>query len=246
MTTSDQSQAAPTSPAPSPEPQNVREAFMQVLASLVAAVSLLKRGGKTAKKAAPSDKMFDQMILDYEKAIEQGRAALAQSNAVPKQEVRDKLLRALERRRFVDEGGRYLLTQSQAFDAFTEVIAAYPALTQSNAEPVAYNRAWDAVMHSPELALTRRKLAEDELGLLIKVVAASLYASPSPNASAGLIEAAEWLSTAASRFEEAADALRSEYKTYARQMDRRWAGVHGELIPDCPTDGVAARQGNGG
>jgi hypothetical protein len=79
-----------------------------------------------------------------------------------------------------------------------------------------------------------------------------------------LIEAAEWLSTAASRFEEAADALRSEYKTYARQMDR-WAGdtrerarlfrilsraadrgVHGELIPDCPTDGVAARQGNGG
>jgi hypothetical protein len=120
---------------------------MQVLASLVAAVSLLKRGGKAAKKAAPSDKMFDQMILDYERAIEQGRAALAQSNAVPKQEVRDKLLRALERRRFVDEGGRYLLTQSQAFDAFTEVIAAYPALTQSNAEPVAYDRAWDAVMH---------------------------------------------------------------------------------------------------
>jgi hypothetical protein len=33
---------------------------------------------------------------------------------------------------------------------------------------------------------------------------------------------------------------------YARQMDRRWVGVHGELIPDCPTDGVAARQGNGG
>jgi hypothetical protein len=78
------------------------------------------------------------------------RAALAQSDAGPKQDVRDKLLRALERRRFVDEGGRYLLTQSQAFDAFTEV------------------------------------------------------------------------------------------------MDRRWAGVHGELIPDCPTDGVAARQGNGG
>jgi hypothetical protein len=46
--------------------------------------------------------------------------------------------------------------------------------------------------------------------------------------------------------EAAADALRSEYKTYARQIDRRWAGVHGELIPDCPTEGVAARQGNGG
>jgi hypothetical protein len=58
-----------------------QDAFMQVLASLVAAVSLLKNSGKAAKKAAPSDKMFDQMILDYEKAIEQGRDALAQSDA---------------------------------------------------------------------------------------------------------------------------------------------------------------------
>jgi hypothetical protein len=68
-------------PMKSPKPQDVREAFMQVLASLVAAVSLLKGGGKAAKKAAPSDKMFDQMILDYERAIEQGRTALAQSDA---------------------------------------------------------------------------------------------------------------------------------------------------------------------
>jgi hypothetical protein len=139
--------------------------------------------------------------------------------------------------------------------------------------------------------------------------AALAQSDAEPAASAELIEAAKWLGTAASRFEEAADALRSEYKTYARQMDR-WAGdtrerarlfrifsraadspdasglikalerisksdvydmdtlhpdrcasvaaealkafraadrsVHGELIPDCPTDGVAARQGNGG
>jgi hypothetical protein len=57
-----------------------RDIFMEVLASLVAAVSLLKAGGK---EAAPSDKMFDQMILDYERAIERGRAALAQSDAEP-------------------------------------------------------------------------------------------------------------------------------------------------------------------
>lgn len=52
-----------------------REAFMNVLASLVAAVSLLERGGQ---KAAPSDSMFRAMLQDYNKAIEQGRAALAQ------------------------------------------------------------------------------------------------------------------------------------------------------------------------
>ena len=41
--------------------------------SLVASVSLLERGGK---KAAPSDKMFTQMILDYKGSIERIRAAL--------------------------------------------------------------------------------------------------------------------------------------------------------------------------
>lgn len=49
------------------------EAFKQVLASLVAAVSLLRKGGK---KGAPSDNMFNAMLADYEKAIEAGRAAL--------------------------------------------------------------------------------------------------------------------------------------------------------------------------
>lgn len=49
------------------------EIVIDLLASLVAAVSLLKRG---SKKAAPSDKMFDQMIIDYERSIERGRAFL--------------------------------------------------------------------------------------------------------------------------------------------------------------------------
>lgn len=54
--------------------ETVVEALRGATASLVAAVSLLKRG---SKKAAPSDKMFDQMILDYEKSIKEARAALA-------------------------------------------------------------------------------------------------------------------------------------------------------------------------
>lgn len=70
----------PKLPPSSPEPQDVREALRQVLASLVGAVSLLKKGGKVAKKSVASDKMFDQIIRDYENAIEQGRAALAQSD----------------------------------------------------------------------------------------------------------------------------------------------------------------------
>ena len=48
-----------------------REVFKNLLASLAAAVSLLKAGGR---KAAPCDTMFKIMLNDYEKAIEQGRA----------------------------------------------------------------------------------------------------------------------------------------------------------------------------
>jgi hypothetical protein len=68
-----------------------------------------------------------------------------------------------------------------------------------------------------------------------------------PAADAGLIEAAEWHEAKAlahstrnfsdqrivSWHRDCALALR------ARAADR---SVHGELIPDCPTDGVAARQ----
>lgn len=51
------------------------DAHMATLASLVAAVSLLRRGGR---KAAPSDTMFNMMLSDYEKSIEASRDALAQ------------------------------------------------------------------------------------------------------------------------------------------------------------------------
>jgi hypothetical protein len=56
----------------------LREGAVDVTASLVAAVYLLKHGGK---KAAPSDKMFGQMVLDYEASIERARAALATAEA---------------------------------------------------------------------------------------------------------------------------------------------------------------------
>ncbi len=55
---------------------SIREALIHTLASLAASISLLERTPR-AKKAAPSDKMFDQMIADYKAALEQGRAALA-------------------------------------------------------------------------------------------------------------------------------------------------------------------------
>ena len=50
------------------------EALKDVLVNLVAAVSLLEHSPKTA---APSNKMFDQMLADYRASIERGRAALA-------------------------------------------------------------------------------------------------------------------------------------------------------------------------
>jgi hypothetical protein len=54
-----------------------REVLMDTLASLVAAVSLLEGGGK---KAAASDKMFDQMVIDYNKTIEKARKFIKDNN----------------------------------------------------------------------------------------------------------------------------------------------------------------------
>lgn len=51
----------------------LREAALDALAHLVAAHSLLKSGGK---KAAPSDRMFEQMLIDYQNSIDRIRAAL--------------------------------------------------------------------------------------------------------------------------------------------------------------------------
>lgn len=52
------------------------EALKETVASLIDAVSLLKRG---SKKDAPSDTMFNMMIADYEKAIKQGRAIISKA-----------------------------------------------------------------------------------------------------------------------------------------------------------------------
>lgn len=53
------------------------EALVDVTASLVAAISLLERGGKAAKKAAPSDRMFDQMLVDYQASVDRARAVFS-------------------------------------------------------------------------------------------------------------------------------------------------------------------------
>jgi hypothetical protein len=53
-----------------------REALMPVMASLAAAISLLERGGK---KAAPSDKMFEQMLKDYRSSLDKARAAFTKA-----------------------------------------------------------------------------------------------------------------------------------------------------------------------
>ena len=60
-------------PALLSERDALREAALDALAALVAAVSLLEGGGK---KAAASDKMFAQMLVDYRASIERTRAAL--------------------------------------------------------------------------------------------------------------------------------------------------------------------------
>lgn len=51
----------------------LREALVNVTAYLIAAKYLLENGGK---EAAWSDKVFEQMLLDYQKSIEEARAAL--------------------------------------------------------------------------------------------------------------------------------------------------------------------------
>jgi len=56
------------------------EVLIGSAASLAAAISLLEHGGKAAKKAAPSDRMFDMMLRDYRGALADARAALRRAN----------------------------------------------------------------------------------------------------------------------------------------------------------------------
>jgi hypothetical protein len=50
--------------------EHLHRELLDSTASLAAAISLLERGGK---KAAPSDKMFDQMVKDYQKTLTSAR-----------------------------------------------------------------------------------------------------------------------------------------------------------------------------
>jgi len=54
------------------ERERLREALIRTAASLVAAISLLERGGK---KAAASDTMFAAMLKDYQASVDKARAA---------------------------------------------------------------------------------------------------------------------------------------------------------------------------
>jgi hypothetical protein len=59
--------------------KELTEALVAVSKSLKAAISLLESTPQS-KKAAASDKMFDQMIADYKLALERGVAALSLPN----------------------------------------------------------------------------------------------------------------------------------------------------------------------
>ena len=69
---------AATPKAPATDAGGMRDTFdgkmIHAVASLRAAISLLEKGGK---KAAPSDKMFAQMLRDYHKAANAAAKALA-------------------------------------------------------------------------------------------------------------------------------------------------------------------------
>ena len=62
--------------APSGDAERYRRTAIDVAASLAAAISLLEKGGKAAKKAAASDRMFDQMLTDYRASLDRARAAI--------------------------------------------------------------------------------------------------------------------------------------------------------------------------
>lgn len=61
--------------------QPLYKELVAVTAALVAAIYLLEHGGR---KAAPSDKMFKQMIADYRRALNEARSAIcATDKAAP-------------------------------------------------------------------------------------------------------------------------------------------------------------------
>jgi len=81
----------------------MREAFVRVLASLAAAISILERTPK-AKKAAASDKMFDTMLDDYRKALEAGRAALT---SIQGEDAAEKVAQIIDPSAWRDQGYKH-------------------------------------------------------------------------------------------------------------------------------------------
>lgn len=61
----------------------LEKALKDTLSHLVAAASLLSHSPKTA---APSNKMFDQMVVDYKAAAKRSRTALAEVAALRKKD----------------------------------------------------------------------------------------------------------------------------------------------------------------
>jgi hypothetical protein len=62
------------------ERDRLKGTLVRTAASLAAAISLLEQGGKAAKRAAPSNKMFDQMLVDYNRALDDARKALGDAS----------------------------------------------------------------------------------------------------------------------------------------------------------------------
>ena len=56
--------------------EGLEKVAINLAARLAAAISLLEKGGKAAKKAAPSDTMFDIMLQDYRNSLSRARDAL--------------------------------------------------------------------------------------------------------------------------------------------------------------------------
>lgn len=80
--------------------------FVQVLASLAAAISLLERGGK---KAAASDRMFERMLDDYRAALEVGRNALSQQTERQDQQLALNAEAAAENWVFIETVNNFLI-----------------------------------------------------------------------------------------------------------------------------------------
>lgn len=82
-----------------------REVVIDLLASLTAAISLLEKGGR---RAAPSDKMFKQMLKDYRQSCCRGREfILKEDEMVIRNKMRSDVPDSAGKRAPVELKGRY-------------------------------------------------------------------------------------------------------------------------------------------